>query len=257
MVDIKNDLEIDMQHLDSYLSMIRDFEHGAKLIHNGNQTEIDPNLFKVLKANTFLLLYNLIESTIRRSIEFIHITINNEGIKYSEAIDEIQKIWISYKHQNFKEHGADRIHATMNLIIEEVIDVEYDKFVQKNKSNDLSGNVDALKVRNLSNRYKFEENRRVAGARLVRIKSLRNNLAHGNVTFVDCGKDYVYSDLVIFKRETYLFLKEFLTKVEKYTFTKAYKRQFDNNVLNSHATQTQPAQTTQGSTASLPAGADS
>ncbi|RDB07490.1 MAE_28990/MAE_18760 family HEPN-like nuclease [Runella aurantiaca] len=236
MVDIKNDLEINMKHLDSYLTMLRDIEQGAKLIHNGNQRDIDSNLFKVLKANTFLFLYNLIESTIRRSIEFIHITINNESIKYQEAIDEIQKIWILYKHRNFKEHGSDRIHEIMNLIIEEVIDVEYDKFIKKNKSNDLSGNVDALKVRNLSNKYKFEENRRVAGARLVRIKSLRNNLAHGNVTFVDCGKDYVHSDLLIFKKETNLFLKEFLTKIEKYIFTKAYKRQSATNIMNSTTT---------------------
>jgi hypothetical protein len=224
MQDIRTAFEKEVKHIDEYMLLLFDIENGAKLSINGNTKNINADLFKVLKANTFLLLYNLLESTVRKSIEHIHLSINQDNIKYKETIVEIQKIWVAYKYENFRKIGTDAMFQTWIDMVEDIIAVEYQDYNKKVKSSGLSGNVNQIVVKNIAQKYKFETNTRVIGNRLNLIKMKRNHLAHGNITFVDCGKDYVYSDLKNIKRETILFLYEFMAKIENYTDNKKYKR---------------------------------
>uniref|UniRef100_UPI0035CC0E4B MAE_28990/MAE_18760 family HEPN-like nuclease n=1 Tax=uncultured Nostoc sp. TaxID=340711 RepID=UPI0035CC0E4B len=53
-----------------YLYFLRDLEQGQILLNkNGAISKIDDELDKSLKATGFLLLYNLIESTMRNAIQ--------------------------------------------------------------------------------------------------------------------------------------------------------------------------------------------
>ena len=221
---IRAAFEEEIAHINKYMQLLYDIENGAKLSINGNTQDINPDLFKVLKANTFLLLYNLLESTVRKSVEHIHLSIKAENVAYKDVIVEIQKIWVEYKYKNFQKIGVDNIFKTWIDMVDDCIQVEYEDYIKNVKNSALSGNVNQVMTNKIAQKYKFEPNSRVIGRKLNLIKDKRNYLAHGNLTFVDCGKDYVFSDLNNLKRETVLFLYEFMKKVEQYTQDKKYKR---------------------------------
>jgi hypothetical protein len=221
MKQIEHDFKEKVNHIELYLNFLKNIENGAFLCSNKNKQSVDNDLFKVLKANIFLLLYNLLESTVRQTVEFIHIEINNGNFRYSKIKQELKEIWIDYKYKRFKEKKSKDILNILNAIENDVFKVDYFEY-KKASSSDFSGNIDARKVRELSDKYAFTKNRRVKGANLVRVKKLRNDLAHGNITFTECGKDYICKDLIKYKKEVVLFLKEYLNNVESYIKNKEF-----------------------------------
>lgn len=52
---------------------------------------IDSELNKILKANCFILLYNLIEATIRNTIRAISNKIADEGLIYKDFSDNLKR----------------------------------------------------------------------------------------------------------------------------------------------------------------------
>ena len=114
---------------------------------------INDTLQKTLKASGILILYNLIESTVRRAIEQIHIAFSDENLSYNQVIDKIQMLWIEYNYKNFKEYKAITIHEKLQSIGEDIIKIEYEDYIKKSGKNDLSGNVDAMKIRNIAEKY--------------------------------------------------------------------------------------------------------
>ena len=80
------------QEVSKYFFMLKNLEQGSIQLRMGNQThfkikKIDTELEKTLKATGFLLLYNLIESTIRNAIEAIFDDMVNQNV----AFDDLRK----------------------------------------------------------------------------------------------------------------------------------------------------------------------
>ena len=58
---------------------------------------------------------------------------------------------------------------------------------------------------------------------LETVKDRRNDLAHGTLSFAECGRDYSIEDLNDIKAETVLFLKGLLQGMKQYYDEKQYK----------------------------------
>lgn len=183
----------------------------------------DEKLAKILKANGFLMLYNMVESTVRNAIEEIHVAFSNDNLLFSKAILEIQALWIEFSYRNFKEKKSLQILKEFNLIVNDIISIEYQEYIKRFPNNDLSGNIDKRVVEGLAEKYKLKKNTRIAGSGLFTIKTTRNNLAHGNKTFTEVGKSHEISDMKKFKKESVLFLRELLINIEKYINNKEYR----------------------------------
>lgn len=65
--------------------------------------EIDSELSTILKANGFLLLYNLIESTIRKSIDAVINSMHTSSVTFRNLSDELRKLWIRQEGKNPNE----------------------------------------------------------------------------------------------------------------------------------------------------------
>jgi hypothetical protein len=215
MLSVLTEFEVRKQEIERYFQFLK---------ISPSITEIDVELEKTLKANGFLLLYNLLEATVRKAIEEVHDSFNLDKLKYKELIEEIQTLWITYKYNNFDSKKANFIQETIEKIVDDEVNIDYADFVKKRKANDLSGNVNADIVLELSDKYKFDKNKRVEGKNLDLIKRRRNLLAHGNISFTDCGKNYSIQDMLKYKQEVFLYLQEFLTNIEKFINAKKYKR---------------------------------
>ncbi len=180
--------------------------------------DYDIELTKVFKANLFLLLYNLAESSIKQSLNEIYDSITAENIKYKDVIDEIKKIWIEEKHSNFRNKGVSNIFTTINNLTEDIIDIRFNSKI-------ISGNVDGQKIRAFSSKYGFSNNsHRNAnnGVKLLQVKTQRNNLAHGNISFAECGRNYTISDLREIKKQVIIYLRSILKNIEKYINQKKF-----------------------------------
>ena len=57
----------------------------------------------------------------------------------------------------------------------------------------------------------------------MQLKERRNDLAHGTLSFAECGRDYSIYDLSDIKSETDLFLKGLLQGMKQYYDEKLYK----------------------------------
>lgn len=78
------------REVSKYFMLLKSLEQGTtKLTMEGmggipKIKEIDSELIKTLKASSFLLLYNLVEATMRNAIEAIFNELQSQGISYEE-----------------------------------------------------------------------------------------------------------------------------------------------------------------------------
>ena len=212
MVNTWNEYNIKVIEIKKYYNHIKE-----------NESNLSSDIFKILKANLFLMLYNLMESTVRNSIEEIHETINNDNIDYKNCIDSIKALWIEFNYKKFTQKSSKNITDIIKSIELDKVIIDYNLYTTRVKSNEISGNIDGQKIRKISEKYKINVNRRVNGHKLLTIKNTRNRLAHGEATFSEIGQIYNINDLNLIRKECKIYLKEYLLNVEKYINNKKYK----------------------------------
>ncbi len=170
-------------------------------------------LFKSLKSNLIIMLYNLVESTVRLSMNAYYDDFNSKMKNYTTAIDEIRKLWVKYGATSFKEN---QINNQVFGLIEQAIDKEYYIYLDFEKFH-LSGNADLKEIKSILSFHgiSYEESEfKTYGGSLRSIKEMRNSLAHGNVSFEDNGRNLAISDIQKYKEQTYSCLEYFMSIVK-------------------------------------------
>lgn len=93
--------------------------------------------------------------------------------------------------------------------------------------SDISGNLDMRKIVSLSNSMGNNlgciPNSNETGTILLKIKTERNNLGHGNKTFSSVGAELTINDLEKYKNIVIAFLDYIIEKFESYVADKKYK----------------------------------
>jgi len=210
------------------------------LLNNGTDFRIDSELVKILKSNTILLFYNLIEGTVSSIMNDFIGTINNERPKYKELENPIKKIWLKYKHRSFgigDKKEDDYIINAIETIIEEAIEISpksikdtelgtklihnYDAYSAETKANEISGNLDARKIRELFALYGLPTINRGCNS-MIKVKNKRNSLAHGNETFAQVGSNFTIDELYKMKVEITSFLELLLSETSSFLSDKKY-----------------------------------
>ena len=87
------------------------------------------------------------------------------------------------------------------------------------KATNINGNLNAEKIRQICKdhgiTYSIDASCK-GGAVLDDVKEKRNNLAHGTISFVECGRDYSIEALTSIKDETITFLNGILNGMKDY-----------------------------------------
>ncbi len=207
MDNTKSDFIKRKDEIDEYFSFLEVLNRD-KVFIDGEEVSI--KLHRIFIANTFLLLYNLVESTVRNSIIEIYNKIEDDELTYIYLSLKIKQIWLDKKKKN--------IANQLESIIEEIINEEI--IILTNADINISGNIDAKEIRNLSKKIGFEESSN--GRYLVNIKEKRNRLAHGEHTFHDVGKDFTYNDLNLYKENAFEHLEDVISKIEIFINARQY-----------------------------------
>lgn len=204
----------------------------ANKIDNENvlKVELQINSSKVdtLRSTTYLLLYNLIESTVYNSVISVFDEISDKGLKYFDIVEDVQKYWLNnlYKHDD-KKKKETIIETIMNVAIQ----IFNDTIVLASSEINYGGSLDAktifataksmrIDVGNV--RRIYDENKH--GQTLKEIKQKRNWLAHGEKSFIEVGSTSSYGQLEEAKSNVFDFLSEFISAVESYISNQQYKK---------------------------------
>ncbi|MCC5658475.1 hypothetical protein LC608_16050 [Nostoc sp. XA010] len=210
------------QEVSRYFLFLKNLEQGSiKLsMGNGKNTKtklINNDLEKTLKATGFLLLYNLVESTMRNAITTIFDEFQNKNISFDDATNKIKKIIIN----NFKDNNStDTLLKNINNISCDIISSSFDK------EKLFSGNIDARKIRQTSEMYGFScttnSKKTKDGSDLLTVKTNRNDLAHGFKSFEEVGRNATADELLEIQKRVISYLKGILENIESYLSNKEY-----------------------------------
>lgn len=141
-----------------------------------------------------------------------------DGIEYNSIKEGIRKEIIN--HLKSSKTGTDTFVSSTNDIARDIIEHCF------SADSLFSGNVDAKKIKEIAKKYGFSTRtdtaRTKSGAKLLTVKTRRNDLAHGIYSFQECGKDYTIQDMVDIRDEVTTYLKQILDNIESYINNKEF-----------------------------------
>ncbi|MCK0154900.1 MAE_28990/MAE_18760 family HEPN-like nuclease [Alcanivorax sp. S6407] len=179
------------------------------------------DLEKTLRASAYLMLYNLVEATMTNAIDAIHLHIAGEQVGFDELKEDLRRIAIKGLRKAVSSSTPSELLDVGVPISSALIWLGFDK-------KDLfSGNLDGRLIKDTAKEYGFElvNHDKTAsrdGARLLNVKTKRNELAHGGISFEDCGQDTSVDELVAIFDEIKVFIKAVLDGVSDYLSSKGY-----------------------------------
>lgn len=170
----------------------------------------------VLKAGTFLILYNLVEATARSAIEAIHDEMITTRVSFEALLPEVRREVI----RGFKRRSDPETHKNLKDIPVSLVAAALDT------EHSFSGNVDARLLRELSKLYGFsmhsDTSKTRGGADLLTIKTNRNDLAHGHKTYEEVGRAYTGRDILSLAIRSTHFMEAVVQNVNDYITNKLY-----------------------------------
>lgn len=217
--DRADEIELYYNSIKSLYEKRRADENAAEILFYSD------DFLKILKSNLLLMIYNLVESTVMGGILEIYDQLKSNGYTYNDVREEIKKIWFEFKfsevydknaHFNsYRDKAADIISSIINGDVLEL----------NRKATDISGNLDADKIRIICQNHGIHytlESECKGGHVLKDVKDKRNDLAHGTLSFEECGRNYSLTDLEEIKNQTLVFLRDILDGMNEYYISKSY-----------------------------------
>ena len=209
MIEVKQILTERKKEIDLYISHLSSIENDA-----------DKTLFKVMKANTLLMLYNLIEAVVSNSINSIRNSIYiDQSVKFDCLKEQIKIQIIKDLKKNI---SPENFVKQTQKISNDIINLSF------NKESISNGNIDLDKIKELSNIYGFTIKGSIYeetghGNSITAIKGKRNDLAHGTYSFSEIGKDYSLEDIQKISNQTIKYLDFIILNIETYIQNQSYK----------------------------------
>lgn len=207
--------------IEEYLALLQLISRPNTKVHSEGRKpkQVDTVVLKTMKASCFLMLYNLVESSIKSSMEKLYEKMNSEERALLEFNSYVKNIWINQKFRDMDPFSSNQT-SYRNLIQSMVDDilVENSVYLDSRKLH-IGGNLDADEIRLLFDKHKISTTthyRAFGGGELKTIKDKRNLLAHGAISFADCGQEYSVKDIIGIKKQAVVYLRSSLRNVKKY-----------------------------------------
>lgn len=184
-------------------------------LDTGKSLVITQEMQCVAKAQSLILLYNLVESTVCDCLNAIYDAIQDESLIFGNVSDDIKNMWRNYlKRKNLPEKTKND-NGIINMAI------RFDSL-----AINISGSLDFRKIQEVFSKhgcYLDNSSRDTIAQSFLVVKNKRNLLAHGNISFSECGAHYLLSDLQKYKEHIVDYMQDVVNKTCDYIANKAYK----------------------------------
>ncbi len=223
MQSIKEELSIRVEEIDSVINLLQLMESGQLECKSG---AIDFTTVKTsIKAGIVLMLYNAVESTVTKCLQRIHEILINQGLLFDDCNDNLKQLVAVY-YENAKTKATD-IHNRAQYIL------KFYEYIAGNRGFGLtyqqmsrfyslySGNLDSREIISVLEKYGigFQEH----APELKTIKNRRNQLAHGELSFEEVGRELSLQQLEHMKEQTFTYLEKLIDEIKKYIEDRQYK----------------------------------
>lgn len=181
---------------------------------------------RMLLSSVYLQLYNLVEATISKCIDAVCSAITNAQCLPSDLSSELLKEWVRYRAQTHNDLNYDnRLNKCLEMC-DHLIHTRHVAEFQIKKGG--GGNWNDNEIFDLSKRIGCNLNISTqclknvkqkifdGDGALVKIVKLRNKLAHGDISFQECGANTTISDLRDIKERAVEYLTEVVSSFESY-----------------------------------------
>ena len=210
-------------NVSSFLVLLRQLEQPGVVVTDFNSNTAIPvfgeDSFKVMKASAFLLIYNMVESSIRSAFKHVYEQIEKDSRWFGTVTPKFRELWISQRFRemnldsasprNFRELAADLTNAVL----------EQNTVRLTAKKLPVAGNLNARRIRDVCEMHgvSFDVDPQAhGGVQLETVRQLRNDLAHGHIGFAACGQDHGVSDLIRINEEAILFIQGILENIREF-----------------------------------------
>jgi hypothetical protein len=167
-----------------------------------------------------------VEASIRAGFRELYRAIEADGCDARSLRRELREQWVDGALDKLTPRSANQdsfLDLTRRLVSDAASDVAVSLGVEGPR---MSGNLDAQAIRDTCDRHGVSSKTAASargGNRLELVKRHRNNLAHGVVSFAECGRDYTTDQLVEIRTEARAFLRGILRNLESCIKKRAYR----------------------------------
>lgn len=213
MISVFTDFETRVKEVEGYFNfVVRVAEEGLPAGQDLSSIQEHEELLKTFKATCYLLLYNLVESTMRNAVEAIFEELKNTGVMFDDCRDELRQEILN----NFKRRSMDKLLPRLLSLARDVVHETF----EGNES--FAGNLDARAIRKTAKRFGFTEPTGRDYSLLQTVKDLRNDLAHGVKSFAEVGRNASPQDLKNAREQTVEILSLTLENIKNYLENRHY-----------------------------------
>lgn len=164
----------------------------------------------MLKATAFLVLYNIAEASMRDGISAIYDALETARVSFDDLAPELKRVVAS----NLRQHSDQNI-SDFAEFAKDAVCKTFDA------GRIFSGNVDAKEIRRTAKAYGFPKPNG-NGSDLLVIKCARNDLAHGNKTFIEVGREHTVEEILRMKTNAIAYLRSASSHIEVYIQERRY-----------------------------------
>jgi len=160
------------------------------------QTGISISLMNTMKSSALLMLYNSVESTMTGLIQDLFDHLQTKRIDFDELNSTMRTVVLTYA----KRHSPSKLVVKMDSSSTNLVIASFER------NSIFSGNLDCKEIRETLKTIGIQTKHPYREVALKRVKDERNDLAHGNKSFSDCGKACSSKELRDFHSKTTIVL---------------------------------------------------
>ncbi|WP_407500714.1 MAE_28990/MAE_18760 family HEPN-like nuclease [Elizabethkingia anophelis] len=232
MISVKNDFSDRVDEIDKYYYLLFNIlKKESQLVfpsEDNRMESFDVTLTATLKSNMFLLLYNLVESTITKCLIEIHNSICDENCTYVQLSPQIQNLFTNHYYKSLINGNISEENTLLHIrtmihswVFNEKFSLTFEDLTKYKTGSNFSGNLDAKEIRKIATKYGVTFDLKSEEIKIL--KEYRNKLAHGEISFQDASKLRSIEYFENLKTKTINFLNHFITAVDTYVNQKEFK----------------------------------
>lgn len=201
-------------------------EYFQNVIDKCGKKQDSSTFLVILKSNALMMMYNLVEATVKQQIAKIYTSINNDQLDFKQLSSYYKELFKKYTFKGNDGHELSNnkkiIDASSNLISDILENRSLEFKIKKFK---LSGNADLRQIKGIFKEHDIELNESVSkyGSELLNIKNSRNGLAHGSDTFSNNADNLTAQEISNYAEDVVAFLKYLISETNKFIKSKSYK----------------------------------
>lgn len=230
MEDVERYFEENVKEVETYFAFLRQVLNSDAQIHLPNKKSrkfrsIEARTQKTLKATALLILYNLVEASLTRSIPKIYEAIESDDLKFDQLAEELKKLWIKNRARNLTTGpvSAEKVREVLETVVSDILNNAC--AVIDTRSLNVSGNLDVRRIQKIAKEHGFLDKVKAVnnqGSSLLMVKEKRNALAHGVITFETCGRDFTITDLERFKTDVVTYMRKVVRSTRRHIDDRKY-----------------------------------